>query len=173
MIIYSDMDGVLADFFGDLEKLHKVNHWKEIRDIDKALQDLKGTQFFADLPTFHMVTYPLVGHLKEIESLNKTIQWGIISTPLKCDHEHSIEMKKLWLIEKNIMPSKHNLHFLYKKEKLATNRLDGSPNVLIDDKITNIKKWKDAGGIGLQFQANKDSVVVLMKRISEVVKNER
>ena len=67
------------------------------------------------------------------------------------------------------MPSKHNLHFLYKKEKLATNRLDGSPNVLIDDKITNIKKWKDAGGIGLQFQANKDSVVVLMKRINEVI----
>tara|TARA_R100001079_G_scaffold84746_1_gene47663 strand:- start:99 stop:611 length:513 start_codon:yes stop_codon:yes gene_type:complete len=170
MIIYSDMDGVLADFFGDLEKLHKVNHWKEIRDIDKALQDLKGTQFFADLPTFHMMTYPLVGHLKEIESLNKTIQWGIISTPLKCDHEHSIEMKKRWLKKNGLMPSKHNLHFLYDKEQLATNRLDGSPNVLIDDKITNIKKWKDAGGIGLQFQANKDSVVVLMKRINGVIR---
>ena len=173
MIIYSDMDGVLADFFGELAQEYFVDHWKEIRDIDAVLEELSGTSFFRRLPTFHMVTYPLVGHLKEIESLNKTIQWGIISTPLKCDHEHSIEMKKLWLIEKNIIPSKHNLHFLYKKEKLATNRLDGSPNVLIDDKITNIKKWKDAGGIGLQFQANKDSVVVLMKRISEVVKNER
>jgi len=172
MIIYSDMDGVLADFFGDLESLHKVNHWKEIRDIDKALQDLKGTQFFADLPTFHIVTYALIGHLKEVESFNKTIQWGIISTPLKCDHEHSIRMKKLWLTEKNIMPSKHNLHFLYKKEKLATNRLDGSPNVLIDDKNTNIKKWRDAGGIGLLFQANTDSVDTLKKHIDRIVRNE-
>ena len=166
------MDGVLADFFGDLESLHKVNHWKEIRDIDKALQDLKGTQFFADLPTFHIVTYALIGHLKEVESFNKTIQWGIISTPLKCDHEHSIRMKKLWLTEKNIMPSKHNLHFLYKKEKLATNRLDGSPNVLIDDKKTNVKKWIDKGGIGLLFQANTDSVGSIKKHIDRIVRNE-
>ena len=67
MIIYSDMDGVLADFFGDLESLHKVNHWKDIKDIDGALYKLKGTQFFKELFSFHMVTYPLVGHLKELE----------------------------------------------------------------------------------------------------------
>ena len=175
MIIYSDMDGVLADFFGDLEKLHnleklhKVRHWKEIKDIDKALQDLKGTSFFADLPTFHMVTYPLVGQLKEIESLNKTIQWGIISTPLKCDHEHSIEMKKQWLKKNGLMPSEHNLHFLYKKEQLATNRLDGSPNILIDDKITNIRAWEKKGGIGLLFQANRDNFEPLKRQLNKQV----
>ena len=169
MIIYSDMDGVLADFFGDLAEKNNVNHWKEIKDINKALEELKGTQFFSRLPTFHMITYPLIGHLKEIESLNKFIQWGIISTPLKCDHEHSIMQKTKWLHLKNLMPSKHNLHFLYDKELLATNRLDGSPNVLIDDKRTNIKKWRDAGGISLQFQAGKDSVDVLLKRINEVI----
>ena len=173
MIIYSDMDGVLADFFTQIAYENDVDHWKEIKDIDGALYRLKGTQFFNELFTFHMVTYPLVGHLKELESLNKTIQWGIISSPLKCDHEHSIEMKKLWLKKKGLMPSKHNLHFLYKKEKLATNRLDGSPNVLIDDKKTNVKKWQDAGGIGLLFQANKDSVDTLKKQIDRIVRDER
>ena len=173
MIIYSDMDGVLADFFGRLESKFSVDHWKEIKDIEGALEQLKSTQFFAYLDTFHRVTYPLVGHLKEIESLNKFIQWGIISTPLRCDHEHSIEMKKLWLKKNGLMPSKHNLHFLYDKEQLATNRLDGSPNVLIDDKKTNVKKWIDKGGIGLLFQANKDSVDSIKKHIDRIVKYER
>tara|TARA_R100000008_G_C3545515_1_gene147308 strand:+ start:168 stop:680 length:513 start_codon:yes stop_codon:yes gene_type:complete len=169
MIIYSDMDGVLADFFGALAEEFFVDHWKEIEDIDCVLEALSGTSFFRRLPTFHKVTYILVGHLKEIESTNKFIQWGIISTPLKCDHDWSIMQKRKWLEEKNLMPSKHNLHFLYDKELLATNRLDGSPNVLIDDKPTNIKKWNAEGGIGLQFQAGKDSVDVLLKRINEVI----
>tara|TARA_B100000424_G_scaffold265052_1_gene254165 strand:- start:394 stop:906 length:513 start_codon:yes stop_codon:yes gene_type:complete len=169
MIIYSDMDGVLADFFGALAQEYFVDHWKEIEDIDGVLEELSGTSFFSRLPIFHKVTYQLVGHLKEIESTNKFIQWGIISTPLKCDHEHSIRQKTKWLVEKNLMPSKHNLHFLYDKEQLATNRLDGSPNVLIDDKPTNIKKWNDAGGIGLQFQAGKDILGTLLKRINEVI----
>ena len=169
MKIYSDMDGVLADFFGALAQEYFVDHWKEIEDIDEVLDELSGTSFFANLPTFHKVTYPLVGHLKEIESTNKFIQWGIISTPLRCDHDWSIMQKRKWLMEKNLMPSKHNLHFLYDKEQLAINKLDSSPNVLIDDKYDNIRKWRKKGGIGLQFQANKDSVDVLKRRINEVI----
>ena len=44
-----------------------------------------------------------------------------------------------------------------------------SPNVLIDDKYDNIRKWRKKGGIGLQFQAGKDSLTTLLKRINEVI----
>ena len=35
--LYVDMDGVLADFFGEWAKLMGVNNWKDIKDVDSAL----------------------------------------------------------------------------------------------------------------------------------------
>ena len=47
------------------------------------------------------------------------------------------------------MPPIDKLIFTGMKEKYATNKLDGSPNILVDDKPTNISRWKDKGGIGI------------------------
>ena len=41
MTIYLDMDGVIADFFSEFAKRNNVEHWKSIKDKEKALVDLR------------------------------------------------------------------------------------------------------------------------------------
>ena len=68
------------------------------------------------------------------------------------------------------MPPIDKLIFTGMKEKWATNKLDGSPNILVDDKPTNISRWKDKGGIGILYQANECDVDELIKKVSESIK---
>jgi len=46
MTIYLDMDGVIADFFGGIEELHDVDHWKNIGDKNTIVNSIKYTDFF-------------------------------------------------------------------------------------------------------------------------------
>jgi len=75
MTIFLDMDGVIADFFGAFAKKNNVSHWKSIKQKEKALADLVGTDWFNQLPTFkdgdtdlsqliinHVITTQLTGN---------------------------------------------------------------------------------------------------------------
>ena len=77
--------------------------------------------------------------------------------------------KRRWLEDKGYMPKIQNLIFTHNKEQFATNRIDGSPNLLIDDKPTNCKKWRDEGGIAIRYQANEDSLEELIDRITKIM----
>ena len=164
MIIYLDMDGVLADFFGGLEEKYGVKHWKEIKNINKALAELKDTNFFWHLKCFD-TTYPLVGHVKELTYKYSHLDWGICSTPLRNDRDNCTYWKRRWLESHGLMPPIHRLIFTHTKHKFATNRVDGTPNILVDDKPSNIKAWNNAGGIGLLYQANENDVEELISDI--------
>ena len=50
MTVYLDMDGVIADFFGAVEKLYGVDHWKSIKHRDGIFVELRNTDFFNTLP---------------------------------------------------------------------------------------------------------------------------
>ena len=169
MIIYLDMDGVLVDFFGGLEREFNVNHWKDIKDINDALAKLKDTSFFGYLDTFD-TTYPLVGHVKELTHKYPHLDWGICSTPLRNDRDNCVYWKRRWLESHNLMPPIHRLVFTHTKHKFATNRVDGTPNILVDDKHTNVKSWTDAGGLGILWQANRDSIIKLEDEIAKAIK---
>ena len=56
------------------------------------------------------------------------------------------------------MPSTDKLIFTRNKHKYAWSTLTGKKNILVDDKPSNVKRWKDAGGIGIRYQANEDDL---------------
>lgn len=150
--IYLDMDGVIADFFGGLEKFYGVDHWKMVKE--DSILGLKGTDFFNTLEPFENTSAQLVDHVRKVPGWD----WGICSSPLRDDHFNSAYWKRVWLDDRTWLPSIDKLIFTTRKHRYAVNKLDGSPNILIDDKPTNIKAWNDAGGIGIRYQANEDDL---------------
>lgn len=160
--IYLDMDGVLADFFAEYAKLAGVTSGK-YRDIppakaDPTLDKMVGTDFFLRLPKFSTAD----GLIRLV--LTYTKNYNICSSPLRGDHKNSEHYKRLW-IQKNLTPQPNEVIITGQKERHAVNA-DGSPNVLIDDRGTNIVAWRARGGIGIKYQADEDSLEVVARGLA-------
>ena len=161
--IYLDMDGVIADFFGFWADSCGANHWKSITQKEKSLMDLHNTDFFNKLPEFMdgetSISKTIVTETQLIAE-QAGMGWGICSSPLRGDMMNSAYWKKVWLQDHGWMPKDlENLILTSTKEKYARCKLKGTPNILIDDKPDNIKRWIDNGGIGIRFQADKDDYI--------------
>jgi hypothetical protein len=152
--IYLDMDGVLADFFAEYAKLAGVTSGK-YRDIPPAKQDptlnkMVGTDFFGRLPKFSTAD-----SLVQL-ALSYAPYYNICSSPLRGDHANSEHWKREW-IKQHLSPQPRDIIITGQKERYAVNA-DGSPNILIDDRGTNIVAWRSRGGIGIKYQADEDSL---------------
>ena len=161
--VFLDMDGVIAQFFERFASDNDVTKWTDILDVSKALDKMKGTDFFWWLDEYETT--------KDLLAFVSQYDWGICSSPLTGDEYNSAYWKRRWLEDKGYMPKIQNLIFTHNKEQFATNRIDGSPNLLIDDKPTNCKKWRDEGGIAIRYQANEDSFTELIDRIEKIMEN--
>jgi len=142
-IVYVDMDGVLADFFGEVARQHEVDYWREIHrkdiDIDQVAQQ---PGFFKRLPIMPNAGHLMSGIIKQCK------KFSILSSPLMSDVDRSSEEKSEWLKAhlKNHQPQA--VIFDHEKYKYAQ-QPDETPNILIDDWDTNIKLWQANGGIGI------------------------
>jgi len=150
--VYLDMDGVLANFFEEYAKLAGVKSYRDVppAKVDPTLDKMVGTDFFARLPKF-----PVTDKIIDI-SVQAAGSYGIISSPLRNDFANSEKHKREW-IKKHLNPQPTEIFITPRKEKHAVNP-DGTPNVLIDDRGSNITAWENAGGIGVKFQADEDSL---------------
>ena len=155
--VYLDMDGVLADFFGGVEKMYGVEHWKQLtndktKDLKKEVIDrITGTDFFATLPKFSTAD-ALIDMVKKFTGG----KFSINTSPLRGDNENSGKYKKVWI--SNNIDTPDEIVVTGRKESYAKDKGTGTPNILIDDRPINIQKWQAAGGYGILYQANRDSL---------------
>ena len=171
-IVYLDMDGVLADFFGGVEFLYGVDHWKELtndktKDLKKQVIDrITGTDFFAVLPKF-----PTADALIDMVKKYTGGKFSINTSPLRGDHENSAKYKRVWI--SNNIEQPDEIIVTGRKESYAKDKASGTPNILIDDRPINIQKWQAAGGFGILYQANRDSLEKVKKGLEDYAKIQR
>ena len=168
--VYLDMDGVLADFFGGVEKMYGVEHWKQLtndktKDLKKEVIDrITGTDFFATLPKFTSAD-ELIDMVKKFTGG----KFSINTSPLRGDHENSGKYKKVWI--SNNIEQPDEIIVTGRKEAYAKDKGTGTPNILIDDRPINIQKWQAAGGYGILYQANRDPLSKVQEALEKYGKN--
>jgi len=142
-IVFLDMDGVLADFFRAFADWAGVNHWKELTEEELAeeLDRIIGSDFFANIPKT-----PSCDQIIQL-ALGFSGSYSILSSPLRNDEENTIIQKKIW-IQKNLSPLPEE--------------------IFIDDRPDNIIQWKEAGGFGIRYQANKDDIELIEKELINI-----
>lgn len=155
-IVYVDMDGVLADFFGEIARQHEVDYWREIHRQDIGIDQIaQEPGFFANLPPLPNAESFMKGLLK------LTDQYSILSSPLMSEVEQSSEEKTEWLQKYLRKRQPQAIVFDHEKYKYAQ-QPNETPNILIDDYETNIRLWEANGGIGILY-TDENYVEVLKK----------
>ena len=147
-ILYVDMDGVLADFYGPFNKMAGVSSWKDASKdtVSQVLRDItKQQDFWINLDVLSGV--PKL--LSAIQSLFNG-QYKVLSKALAGD-KRVVAQKKQWVqANMQLQPNEIIIMPATADKGIYATQSDGSANILIDDFGYNIKKWQSAGGIGIQ-----------------------
>jgi 5'(3')-deoxyribonucleotidase len=142
--VYLDMDGVLADFFGEWARLDGKSHYKDI-DNPEAKLDLVRQH-----PTF-WVDLPMLPHARQLVQhvMKEFGEYYICSTPLTGD-SRSESGKLAWVqMHLGAMPPKRVI-LTHNKAEFAT--ANGTPGILVDDYGKNVNAWQSAGGIAIKYE---------------------
>ena len=171
--IYLDMDGVLADFFNEIARHAGKISYREV-SYDEIVNILKNdiVKFFADLHSFNtnqQLIKMAIGYTGGYYICSSPFDYVNAPTPedKKRLYDGSVEGKKIW-INKHLNPKPINSFFTLNKTQYATE--NGIPNILIDDRGDNVKKWIAAGGIGIKYQADEDSLDMVNNKLKTIFK---
>ena len=163
-IVFLDMDGVLADFFGAFSNFAKVKHWKDLgpSELMQTMDAIIGSDFFGTIPK----TWCCDEFISMVTGFSGS--YSILSSPLEGDEENCAYWKKVW-IQNNLNPGPSDIFIDRDKGKYAL--YQNKSNILIDDRPHNIKAWENEGGIAIRFQANQDQLGVIEEVFKSIKKN--
>lgn len=141
--VYVDMDGVIADFDGQFEKL--------VGGKPHEFEDKYGTERFWDAILEHRDFFATIAPFPHLRSLldmchEMSDNVVILSSPSKFNTSICVQQKRDWL-------DKHGCHYLaatFEKEKWKFAR---GNCLLIDDWEKNISKWEANGGVTHHFKS--------------------
>jgi hypothetical protein len=172
MIVYVDLDGLLADLFGAISTrffnkpyneltVEEKNQAKKIWYDREHFVDNFGNveEFFANLKPFGKN-----GELTKaiIDTVVKEAGgYSICSHPASIDSKASEAGKRIW-IHKHLNPLPDEMYFPQNKAEYALSE-DGSPNVLIDDFPPYVAAWRNKGGIAIEMRTDSFNSVEQVK----------
>lgn len=146
--VYVDMDGVLADFFGEWARLDGKDHYRDIDNPEAKLQLVR------DHPTFWLDLPPLSNAGRLLGVIKKYAgSYKICSKPLEND-VNSEPHKRIW-IQKHLSAFPPTEVIITADKSKYALQPDGTPNILIDDYGKNIRAWEAAGGIAIKHKDHK------------------
>jgi len=149
-ILYVDMDGVLADFYGPFNSMAGVTSWKDAPKkvtLNVLNKITKQDDFWINLKVLPDVPQLMSAIKSLFKGEYKLLSKAIVGDP------NAVAQKKQWA-QKNLRPLPNETIIMpatADKGQYAK-QADGTPNILIDDFGHNIKKWQQAGGIGVQHK---------------------
>ena len=144
------MDGVLEDFYCPFQRQAGVSSWKDAPK-DVVVKVIKNSPTQDDF-WINLKVLPDVPQLMSaIKSLFKG-EYKLLSKAIVGD-PNAVKQKKQWAQQNlNPLPNETIIMPATADKGIYARQADGTPNILIDDFGYNIKKWEQAGGIGVQHK---------------------
>lgn len=165
--VFLDLDGVMVDFDAKLHELfgksydevkqemHVGDIWGKLGDVDHLFLNLKPLPHYKTL-------FNYLNCLHKIGAINKFEILTSIPHPtkqLKTSRQDKIDWVRQHL-DANIV-----VNTVFGGEKKARYVKD-SNDILIDDMVRNIDAWNKAGGTGIHFKNNADTIAAIGKLLN-------
>ena len=159
MIIYCDMDGVLADFKTAAVKTNgmSINRWMNIPSSQQKWERIKNNKNF-----WHNLPWMPGG--RALWSYISKHNPQILSAYVEETYDpNCIPGKRAWLRKNPRITDRSKINLVRRKEKKNFATKGGKKNILIDDYIKNVREFTSAGGIGIHHTSTSKTLSELKK----------